>query len=250
MDQGTTITIITLYAVAVFCGGIVVLCMKDIIIALKRLFKPRGCDVYIINQSRQMLHLYSVPKDGRFIINEKTYITNPNKILNLDEKTSQKVSAGLKKRRENIELLIKSLDSKQNEYASQIKKLTDDKRTEGLSELNAAIETISQRINLLKEDLESGEEYFYHRKRATFFYIEGDPVPKNLFDNYSEVDCNIIDNLIASCLTADAKLTITEIKKLTNGIKLWLYISAGAGVVACLILIQLIQKGVKCIGAV
>lgn len=249
MDANTMYMFFGMYMLVTLMGAIILFCFSDVILALKRKFIPKGCDVYIINPSRQMTHIYQVPKDGTFKIQNKTYIVNPNKIINLDEKTIDKVNKSLKERKAKIENLIAEFTIKCKEYEKQLADLKIKGDNNGVPELFAAKETLEQRIRGLKEDLDSGEEYFYHKKRATFFFIEGDPVPKNLFDNYSEVDCDIIDNLIASCLTKDPK-SIQEWQKMVKSIKLWLYIAAGAGAIACLILINMQQKGIKCIGAV
>ena len=249
MDINTMYIFFGLYIIVMFLGAIVLFCWTDVLLALKRKLKPRGCDVYITNPSRQMSHHYQVPKDGTFKVNNHTYIVNPKKIINLDEKIREKISKSLKERKAKINELIGEFKKSIENCQIQIDKLKTEKITSGLSELQATKETIQERINSLQEDLESGEEYFYHKKRATFFYIEGDPVPKNLFDYYSDVDCNIIDNLVMSALTKDPK-SHKEFEKLVKGIKLWLYVAAGASIVACLILINMQQKGITCIGTV
>lgn len=249
MDVATTYMFLGAYVIVIFLGGIILFAFNDILLSIKRKFIPKGCDVFVINTSRQMNHYYQVPKDGTFKINNQTYIVNPKKIINLDEKISQKISKSLKERKNKIEGMIAKFNLTIQDYDKQIAELKEKNINTGLSEIHAAKETIQERINSLQQDLESGEEYFYHKKRASFFFIEGDPVPKNLFDYYSEVDCNIIDNLIVTALTKDPK-SQKEFEKMIKGLKLWLYVAAGAGVIACLILINIQEKGVKCLGVI
>lgn len=249
MDANTMMMFYGVYLVCTLMGAMILFSFQDIILSLKRKFNPKGCDVYVVNSSRQMLHVYQKPKDGTFKINNKTYIVNPKKIINLDEKTSEKVSKSLKQRRNRIESLLTKLNDTLVTYDIELEAIKKAGTNNGMQELLSAKETVQQRIDSMKEDLESGEEYFYHKKRASFFYIEGDPVPKNLFDNYSELDCDIIDNLVMSALTKDPK-SQKEFEKMVKGIKLWLYVAAGGAVVACLILINMQQKGIKCLGVV
>ena len=92
MDANTMMMFYGVYLVCTLMGAMILFSFQDIILSLKRKFNPKGCDVYVVNSSRQMLHVYQKPKDGTFKINNKTYIVNPKKIINLDEKTSEKVS--------------------------------------------------------------------------------------------------------------------------------------------------------------
>ena len=81
--------IIMMYVIlAVFSGfaGLLVLGWvsgKSIVMDFKRIIIKKGCDVYITNSNRNISHYYRVPKHDAFKIDGQTYITNPEKTLNL-----------------------------------------------------------------------------------------------------------------------------------------------------------------------
>lgn len=239
----------SMYFIFVLFGSIILFTWKDIIISLKRKLKPKGCDVYIINNSRQMSHSYEIPKEGIFWINKKPYVTNPNKLMSIDEKVYANTKKKLQERKKQISNKILEFQKKLKSLEIELKNAESQQKTELINTINVMIENINQRITNLAEDLESGEEYFYSRKRASFFYIEGDPVPKNFFSEYSQLDCDIIDNVIASSLTKDPK-AFKDFDATIKKLKLLLYVSAGASAIAVVLLFQIVQKGVACTSGV
>ena len=70
---------------------------KSILHDFQRLIQRNGCDVFIANKNRNILHLFKTPKNDSFKINGFVYITNPEKTMNLSPIAKLNVISSIKK---------------------------------------------------------------------------------------------------------------------------------------------------------
>lgn len=214
-------------------GALVVVALiiagKDIFFALRRKFFSKGCDVFMANSNRQLNRMYLFPKDGTFKIKGKTYITNPDKVMSLGDQMKNDVNMSLKSKHERIEKQIKRFEEKIAELAN----MASEANNESLAKKYAsAIIELNNKINLLREKLKDNEEVYYFERRPAFLYIEGDPVPKNLFEWMTEMDCIALDNIVTRSLSQDPKQA-KSIDKMWQAIKILLLVAAiGAAIAA------------------
>ena len=218
-------------------GGITVFAMlvvlfviagKDIFYAFYRKMVPRGCDIFVLKYNRQIDHYYRIPKkEGYFKIKGATYVLNPSKVLSLSDDERVLVQGSLNKRIKYIDEFekIKNVDG-----ADEMK-----------AQLNGEIANLEGRINMLKEKLKEKNKTYYYRRRPTILYIENDPVPKDMFEFYTEFDSTMIDNIIARSMTKDPK-AVADLEKYLKLFKLALIIIGGAVVLTLLVVFK-IQTG-------
>jgi len=199
MDLMTTIYIIIGFTIFL-CIFIFIFAIsgKDILFAIMRWIDRKGCDIFIFNHNRHVSHHYRRPKNGIFRIGNNPYITNPDKTENLTEKEKISVKNSIFKTVENFKKKIKNLEQRRSFLENQIK-LTDNKNTNNI--FKSEIENINTTIKIYKDKLKDRTTFYFKDKRPAFFYIENDPVPKDLFEFYSELDSKILDNIMARAIT-------------------------------------------------
>ena len=79
---------------------------KDILMAFKRWFDKKGCDVYVANTNRNITHYYLRPKENTFKIGKLPYITNPDKTMNFTDDTKLRIDISLKDKAEKLKARI------------------------------------------------------------------------------------------------------------------------------------------------
>ena len=209
-----TIIYIIFFVIMAMTGVIFVLMIagKDMMFAFQRFFNKKGCFVFIVNSARFATLSFLTPKENSFRINNNIYATNPKKCLNIETKyittkEKEKIRATLTKKEEKLKNIIKTLEEKKNKYLGgfNLSALAEEQRLEimkRVAPINAEIERLQTKI----KDMDKSENYYYKTK-PSFFFIEGDPVPKDFFELYSEFDSKIIDNLAARAATSASSLT-------------------------------------------
>ncbi len=175
----------------VFIG---VIAGKDILMAFKRWFDKKGCDVYVANTNRNISHYYLRAKENTFRINKLPYITNPDKTMNLTEETKLRIQDSLLKRKERINNRIKEYKGKQAEIE---KKYNLTKTSQHKFQLKGQYEYFESLIVKLTNQLRVKQENYFKDKRPAFFYMENDPIPKDFYEYMSPMDSKIVDNLVS-----------------------------------------------------
>jgi len=199
---------------------------KDILMAFYRRFRTKGCDVFIANSNRNISHYYKVPKDNKFKIGGLPYVTNPEKTMNLSDADKDRIIDALKKREERLKQRITSLQRKKQVIDAQYKASTNPQQKFMLQAQSAQIEV---HIKKFQSMLRVKQENYFKDRRPAFFYIEGDPVPKDFYEYYSEMDSKILDNLLSRAISqAPSQKTEQDIKLL----KMFLIGTIGAAVIA------------------
>jgi len=180
--------------------------------AFKRFFNKKGCFVFIINSARFAGLSFLTPKENSFRINNNIYATNPKKCINLEtkyitDKEKEKIKKKLEEKETRILKRIALLKQKREQRIGKfnLEALEESQKLELLKSV-APIEAEIKRLNSLLKNIDKSENYYYKSKPA-FFFIEGDPVPKDFFELYSEFDSKIIDNLAARAASSAANVT-------------------------------------------
>jgi len=191
-----------------FTLGIVILVIagRDMIYAFFRRFTVKWNDVFIVNPNKQISHYYKKSVDGVFKIDNKMYITNPDKLLSMSDnmvrEVQQSMSTGLKLLKDNI----KRKERKVEIIMKQIKSLKNEPDMVPLiDQYKLQITELEGKIELLKSRLTEKENNYWFNKRGAYFYIEGDPVPKDFFSFYTEMDSVQLENVIMRAQTKDPK---------------------------------------------
>jgi len=191
---------------------VLIIAGKDIMFAFKRFFNKKGCFVFIINSARFASLSFLTPKENSFRINNNIYATNPKKCLNIEEKyittaEKAKIKKSLDEREAKILKKIDWLKQKREKIIGKfnLEALEESQKLELLKSV-APIDAEIKRLNSLLKDIDKSENYYY-KSKPCFFFIEGDPVPKDFFELYSEFDSKIIDNLAARAASSAANIT-------------------------------------------
>ena len=202
----SVIMIITMFMFVWIIAG------KEIIFAFKKFFNRKGCFTFIVNQSRFVSLYFLTPKELSFRINNNIYATNPKKCLNIETKyittaEKAKIKKNLEDKEAKILKRIEWLKAKRKERIGKfnLEALEEEQKLEILKGL-APIDTEIKRLDSLLKDIDKSENYYY-KSKPCFFFIEGDPVPKDFFELYSEFDSKIIDNLAARAASSAANIT-------------------------------------------
>lgn len=251
LDPITTIYIsMGMFMFIVLFIGLLVIAGKDILFAFKRRISPKGCDVFVINSNRQMSQYYKTPTDGIFMIQKKMYITNPDKLTSLSPEMLEKVKKSVQKKKEKMQLRILEFTEKMDKAQESLKLIPQTSENKAqIDQYNSYLHNLKQRIKVMESKLEEKEQLYYHKRRAAFFYIEGDPIPKDFHELYTEMDSIAIDNVIARSMTKDPK-AVKDLEKELKMIKFLVIVSIiAAGAAAILVFslkgdIQLIGKAV------
>jgi len=206
---------------------LMVIAGRDILHGFKRYFDKKGCYVTIISPSLGATEYYLRPNGDHFKIGGLIYATNPHKALlqmkswrdsdflrnhktdtetqKLATKTIGDIEKSLQKsnkRREeklyDIKIKIAQVDEMLTNKAG---KLTAED-LEYLRNLKSKYETQLDKISQMSPFRESN---YYKNSRPSFFYLELDPIPKDFYEEYSELDAKTIDNIISRVATQSAK---------------------------------------------
>jgi hypothetical protein len=206
------------FTLIVFVGAIA---GKDILMAFRRKFNPRGCEVHIVNTNRNISTHYKTPKDNMFRINDLPYVVNPDKAMGLTEKEKMMVMDSIARTEQSWQARIAEVENKIAiiEGIAETKGLKEQIRAANLQE----IERLKKIKGEFEKKLIAREQNYYKDKRPAFFFIEGDPVPKDFYEFYSMLDCKMIDNIITGQISKPPMPQ--ELKDLSN-IK-WIVIIVG-----------------------
>ena len=175
---------------------------RDIVMAFKRKFFVKGCEVYIANPNRNVSHYYQTPKENTFRIDSLLYVTNPEKTMNLSEVDKVRINFSLAERENKLKERINTLEQRKAVLIPISKTITNEEQR---MIVLAEIEKINGNIALFKGKIKFRQEVYYKDKRPAFFFIEGDPIPKDFYEYYSELDSKMVDNLISRALTSNPK---------------------------------------------
>lgn len=199
---------------------------RDIFFSFYRWIQPKGCDIFLMNGNRHVDHFYKVAKDGNFIIKKKIYITNPNKLEGLSDEMLNDVSRSMSISYNRLTKKIAELETKQLIIKKQVE--STESKPENLPTMQALqmhFTELQNKIELLKGKLKRREQTYYIRRRACYFYIEDDPVPKDMFEFYTEMDCVQLENIIVRAQTKDPK-TVANMESQLSWIKKFIIIAA------------------------
>lgn len=224
-----------------FCLGLVILIIagKSIFFEFYRRLSPKGVDVWIATSSRQISQHYRVPKDNEIRIKNKLYITNPDKLLSLSEPMKEEAIKSMKAKTKRIDQRIAKFQNKIDELDLQASKLSNvPENAQSILQIKTIKESVRQKIEKLKKVLEDKEELYYHRRRGAYFYIEGDPIPKDFYEWYTEMDSITIDNIIARSMTKDPK-AMRNLEKEIKMMKFLIFLSIIAGAVSAILAVTL-----------
>lgn len=205
---------------------------KDILFSFYRRFSQRGADVFIINPSRNMSQYFKTPKDGVFKIDGKMYVTNPHKLENLSPEMIKEVKNKLSLKYNKLKKLIEKREFKQQVITKQLKGLEGSKENFQIIEaLKLQFQELDTQINTLRAKLNDKEQSYFSRKRPAYFYIENDPVPKDFYELYTEMDSVVLENIISRAQTKDPK-SMAQLEKDIAFIKKFVLIAVILGVLA------------------
>jgi len=189
---------------------------KDIILAFRRRFQPKGCDIFIANTNRNISHYYRVPKNNAFQVGKVTYFTNPEKTLNLSDEDKKAILSSKVKKQKRLQDRIDNLNTHKKQLDALIEKEKDERNK---YQLQTQISHIDNLIVTLTRKQDQTVENYFKEKRPAFFYIEGEPIPKDFYEYYSNLDSKIVDNIVSRKIT-EAVQTRTE--KSIGETKLWI----------------------------
>ena len=206
---------------------------KQILFAFLERINVRGSQVFIANPNRQISHHYKTAKDGVFKIDGKMYVTNPDKLMGLSDDmlkdAKESISMGMKR----IKKGIHKLQTKQGIIIKQIETMPKSKEASiMIDNLKAEWVDLDKKIELLQGKLQSREQAYYMKRRGAYFYIENDPVPKDFYEFYTEMDSVQLENVIIRSQTKD--LTGKSVEKMSKDLvmmkKLIIFALIAAGV--------------------
>ncbi|KKL22729.1 hypothetical protein LCGC14_2432560, partial [marine sediment metagenome] len=166
----------------------------DILMAFKRWFDKKGCDVYVANTNRNITHYYLRPKENKFKIDKLPYITNPDKTMNFTDDTKLRINIALKDKAERLKARIDEYKGKQKEITDMYNKSESPQQK---FQLKSQYEHFEDLIIKLTAQLRVKQENYFKDKRPAFFYMENDPIPKDFYEYMSPMDCKIVDNLVS-----------------------------------------------------
>jgi len=194
------IVYIVFFAMTFLVGVIVIgiIAGKDIWMSFKRRLQPNGCDVFIANTNRAISHHYIKPKNNSFKIDDLLYITNPMKTMNFSEETKNKIKIGMAFKENRLNKRITELKERKN---GLLKYLQSKDKKVSENAIRQEIERVSSIIEEIERKKENRLENYFKDKRPAFFYIEGDPIPKDFYEYYSTLDSKMVDNLVSQAIS-------------------------------------------------
>lgn len=191
---------------------------KSILMDFKRLIVKNGCDVYVASGNRNLNHYFMKPKDDVFRIDDKIYITNPEKTMNLSEVDKANIVKSMANHKNRIKKRIDDL-LKKVKFLENVKESLED---EGKINLyDSEIESIKDKILILEKSYKPKLHNYFKNKRPAFFYIEGDCIPKDFHEYLTDMDSTIIDNLVSRSITRPPP-KLDETQKTIGTLKLML----------------------------
>lgn len=234
MDPITTIYVIL--GILIFFALVVILIViagRDIYFAFARRFIPKGSDIFVLNNNRHVDRHYKTAKDGVFTIKKVPYLTNPNKVMGLDDKMAEKVRKSMDRSLKALQKRIDKLNEKKKKLVETLDSLKDTPVTEAQrATLGQQIANLDNKITILESKKEKREQAYIHNRRSCYFFIENDPVPKDLFEWYTELDSVQLDNVIVRVQTKDPR-NLKDLEKAIVWIKRFiLFALIAAGVAA------------------
>ena len=231
-DVQTAYLILGLFSVFTLGMIVLVIAGREMVYAFFRRFTVKWNDVFIVNPNKQVSHYYKKSVDGVFHIDKKMYITNPDKLLSMSDKMIKEVQEHI-----SIGLKILKANIKRKEQKKEIilKKIMTLKNVPNslpiIDKFQLQVTTLEDRIELLRSRLTQRTNNYWFNKRGAYFYIEGDPVPKDFFSFYTEMDSVQLENVIMRAQTKDPK-NIQGIEKSLLWIKRFVMFALIAGAVA------------------
>lgn len=231
--------IITSITMVIALGGFVLyIAGKDIILALKRRFNRYGADVYVATDTRHIAHYYLTPKEGVFRIKGLPYVTNPDKILNMSDEARQNALKNFtkdeqkeiinyaKKRQKTIQERIEDEEKIRDKLEKELQAL-DDPSPLLQKNYRMKINHHNKIISKLKKVKNPKAANYYKDIRPAFYFVEGDPIPKDFYEYYSGRDAQMLDNLVSRAKT-EAPQKMQEWDKMMKRQQLILYALAVA----------------------
>jgi len=235
MNEQQVLQMIIVYnSIFVLLFGLIIIARKEVYFMLAKFLSRKGCYVFVANSNRNLSLHYKTPKDGAFRINNKIYITNPEKVESFSEEYKKDVMSKLRKDEERINTRIKFFEEEINKLKDQISKTENDIEQKNLSLMKEELES---KLNLIKKQLEKREQVYYYERRPSFFYIEDDPVPKDFYEWYTHLDSAMIDNVIARSLTKDPKVA-RDMEGWMKRNQMFIYIIMGGLALALLLIFR------------
>ena len=214
--------------------GLYVIAGRDITFAFKRRFSPKGADIFMVNANRHWNRYYKTPgEDGNFKIKGQTYLSNPDKVGSLADAMKQKVEMSEDKRIKKLKKNIDRLFQKKKNAEQKLEALRQAKNPNitAISKINEFMADIDTKLQFLKSKVNQKEQSYYMRRRPVYFYIENDPVPKDMFEFLSEFDVIQLENVIARAQSKDRQAT-EDLEKSLKRFKLYLLIVIGIALIA------------------
>jgi len=210
-----------------FSMGLFVLIIsgRDIMLAMMRFFNKKGVDVFMASSSRNLTQYYKTPKENKLKINNLTYICNPEKTENLQHEDKLRVYSSILARDQRLDGRISALQ-KRVDNAEEVKKAEGDEKARAM--ISVEIERMKHMIGELQAKKNLQQQNYFKDRRPAFFYIEGDPIPKDFHEWYSGLDSKILDNLTAG------QISIPPVNVIQNEIKLLKLLCIAAAGAACI----------------
>lgn len=212
---------------------VVVIAGKAIFFEFTRRMIPKGVDIFMVNSSRHVSHHYKVPKEGIFNIKGKIYITNPDKLMGLSDDMVEEAKLSVIRQNNKLQARIDDFKSQIELVKDEIKNTKEDDPV--ILQLKAYLASLEEKKGMIEKSMEGKEQLYYNRQRGCFFFIEGDPIPKDFYELYTHMDSSAIDNVIARSMTKDPKAVKNmekEIKLIKFLIILTLIAAAAAAILA------------------
>jgi len=127
-------------------------------------------------------------------------------MLNLSDNMIQDAMQKLNLRRKRLEKRITRLEEKAEIIKKKIKGLSDiPENVNIIDSLNMQRMEILNRVETLKGKLKIRDQNYYFNRRGAYFYLEDDPIPKDLHEWFSEMDSKQLENVIIRAQTKDPK---------------------------------------------
>lgn len=204
MNEQQILQLIIVYnSIFVFFLFLTIIARKEIFFMLMKFFKKKGCFVFIANSNRNLSLHFRTPKEGTFRISNLLYVTNPEKVESYSEEYKKDVADHIRKDNERVKERIAFFESEIKRMDGEIERAENDIDKKNLQVMN---QELKNKLEIVKKQLEKREQVYYYERRPSFFYIEGDPVPKDFYEWYTHLDSAMIDNVIARSLTKDPKV--------------------------------------------
>jgi hypothetical protein len=149
--------------------------------------------------------------------------------MNLSNIDQGRVFDAILKRAERLKSRIAELESKRNGILQQAANSSNPMQQ---NMFKAQAEHFNRTLQGLKDKLKIKEENYFVAKHPAYFYIEGDPIPKDFYEYYSALDSKIIDNIVSRKVTEGQTLATQEN---LDRMKIFLLVGIGAAVAAAIL---------------